>query len=204
MEVYALIRLQTPGDRDATTGRLRRAGVGEVLTAVPRLDSTESAFGVGESDFDLVIAVRDVAGAADALASEPIDPDVSCAVAGTCTLVFDDVVALRFFCLLERADGMARAEFERSWQDDFVKIVHATPGQISYSQLVVDPGETARVAKALGISAAISDGLAIGGFADRIGLESAIRWANVDESHRRATTNLLAPRYRKILTEANT
>lgn len=205
MDAYALIRLTTGADRTATANRLR-ASLGPsttVRTAHHDIEGMESAFGVGVSDFDIVVEsdrdALDVHALRTSLADEPIDVHASCVAVGKRRVAFQDITTVRFYCLIERADDLDREQFAHDW-NAFTEVVETTPGQIAYEQVVIDATASERLGTELGLPDSGADGLAIGGFADLAGLESAVSWANIDEPHRTATTTLLAPRYRKILT----
>ena len=97
------------------------------------------------------------------------------------------------------APGLPRAEFISRWTTDFVKIVRRTPGQVAYGRLIVDSIETAKLARDLQFEQPDFDAMVLGGFPSAAELETAVTWANTDQTHAAAVQQLFAPDFRTIL-----
>jgi hypothetical protein len=160
-----------------------------------------SRYGVTAPDFDRVVefGADALPSARSELAVSGADPARSCVVVGEWTTVFDAPCAYFLYVLMKAAAGLSRADFIERWTSDFVKIVRRTPGQVAYGRLIVDRDRTAERANDLQFVQPDFDAMVLGGFGSEAGLETAVAWANTDNTHAAAVAELFAPNFRKIL-----
>ena len=161
-----------------------------------------SRYGVTVPDFDRVVefgARETLPRSRSALAVTTADCTRSCVVVGEWTTVFDAPCAFFLYVLMKAAPGLPRAEFISRWTTEFVHIVRRTPGQVAYGRLIVDSIETAKLARDLQFEQPDFDAMVLGGFGSAAELETAVTWANTDQTHAAAVQQLFAPDFRTIL-----
>ena len=182
--------------------------------AVGRNPVLGDRYGVGTSDFDVVVEARftgddghgqetsDLAERlAGALVDLPIDGARSVVAAGTQHVVEQEAdVALHVHYALHRPAAIDTAEFRRAWTEDFAPIVRLTPTQRGYRQVHVDHDASQALGARVGFTGEIPDGIACGYFDDGAALVESSTWAQAHPDHRATLESFVElPRSRSIL-----